>query len=242
VVLVELAGRHVVGSGFVLAVLALAFGIVSGGGTFRATVVPLATAARQCQSRRTGQAGQCAVLNKVATRGVGAFRVSFGFVLRFVVHGFSSAEAGDVGSVGDGRRLSGFRRVRRGNQRDRRGQRPRGAFALLALLYHRWALVVVDAGDLAIQAVVAFVEVDAAIRMDRLDLALVGADLAGAAALGASAQPFEQSPASGHGQSGTQRADIAAIELVVERGYADQQHRVEHVAPRAREVQGERGL
>src|SRR6185312_2023101 len=43
VVLVELAGRYVVGSGFVLAVLALAFAIVSGGGTFRATVVPLAT-------------------------------------------------------------------------------------------------------------------------------------------------------------------------------------------------------
>ena len=68
-------------------VLAAAFAVMS----FAADRT-LGAAARQCQSADAGQTHQRAGLDEVAARGVGAFRVSFGFVLRFVVHGFSSAE------------------------------------------------------------------------------------------------------------------------------------------------------
>src|SRR5690554_7431587 len=78
--------------------------------------------------------------------------------------------------------------------------------------------------------------------MDRLDMALVGADLAGLAALLVATQPVEQADAGGNRQAGPQRADVAAVELVVEGADHQQQHRIEDEAPLALELEQHGGL
>src|SRR5690606_31240100 len=70
--------------------------------------------------------------------------------------------------------------------------------ALLALVDQRRTLVLVVVGHLAIEAVVALVVVDVSIRMDRLDLALHRAQLAGAATFLATLEPVEQAELAGH--------------------------------------------
>ena len=62
---------------------------------------------------------------------------------------------------------------------------------LLAFFYQRRAALVVPIGDLALQAVMAFVVDDLTRGLDRGDLALVTAGLAGRAALIATAQPVK---------------------------------------------------
>src|SRR5690554_3622860 len=88
--------------------------------------------------------------------------------------------------------------------------------ALFALHHHGRTLAVVVVGDLAVQAVVAFVGIDVSLGMNRLDMTLVGTDLAGLAALFMPTQPVEQTNPRRKRQTGTQRAHIAAVEFVVE--------------------------
>ena len=65
--------------------------------------------------------------------------------------------------------------------------------------------------ELAGQAVDAFVGVDPAVGVDRLDRAGLGADLAGLAALPAALQPFEHADPRRQGERGAERAEVAAV-------------------------------
>ena len=67
----------------------------------------------------------------------------------------------------------------------------RPVFPLLALLNQRWTFLVIPIGYLALQAVVAFVVDDLACGFYCGNLALVGAGLAGLAALTSAAQPVK---------------------------------------------------
>ena len=58
-------------------------------------------------------------------------------------------------------------------------------------------------GDLAVETVVAFVGVDRAVGFNRLDLAFVGTDAAGLAALFAPVEPVEDSKLGRDHQRGT---------------------------------------
>src|SRR5690606_6225210 len=105
---------------------------------------------------------------------------------------------------------SGFSHLYSGNQLGVRSGLPA---ALLALVDQRRTLVVVVVGHLAIEAVVALVVVDVTIRVDRLDLAFHGAQLAGVATLLATLEPVEQAELAGHRQGRAERADVAAVDL-----------------------------
>src|SRR5690606_32672664 len=134
---------------------------------------------------------------------------------------------------------SGFSHLYSGNQLGVRSGLPA---ALLALVDQRRTLVLVVVGHLAVEAVVALVAVDVAVRMDRLDLAFHGAQLAGVATLLAPLEPVEQTELAGHRQGRAQRADVAAVDLAGEEVDDQQDHRVEHEPPLAVELQGDGGL
>src|SRR5690606_7226339 len=135
--------------------------------------------------------------------------------------------------------VSGFSHLYSGNQLGVRSGLPA---ALLALVDQRRTLVLVVVGHLAVEAVVALVAVDVAVRMDRLDLAFHGAQLAGVATLLAPLEPVEQTELAGHRQGRAQRADVAAVDLAGEDVDNQQDHRVEHEPPLAVELQGDGGL
>src|SRR5690606_2881266 len=71
--------------------------------------------------------------------------------------------------------------------------------ALLVLQHQRRTLVLIVVGHLAIEAVMALVGIDAPVRMDGLDLALVGANLTGLTAFLAALEPVEQAQLGGNG-------------------------------------------
>ena len=123
------------------------------------------------------------------------------------------------------------------------GDGARRLLAFLAQLDERHALAVVVVGDLAVEAVVALVGIDLAGGADRAHLALVGAGLAGAAALLAAAQPPVEYPkAPRERQRRAQRAEVLAEELAVEGGDRQQPAGVEYERPLAIEAQRECGL
>ena len=88
----------------------------------------------------------------------------------------------------------------------------------------------------------ALVVVDVPIRVDRLDLAFHGAQLAGAATFLATLEPVEQAELAGHRQGRAERADVAAVDLAGEQVHHQQHHHVEHEPPLAVELQGDGGL
>src|SRR5690606_18538860 len=112
----------------------------------------------------------------------------------------------------------------------------------LVFQYQRGTLVFTVVSHLAVQAVMAFVVVDMPIRMDGLDLAFLGTQLAGVATFLAALEPVEQPYAAGDRQRGAQRADIAAEHLAGEDVDHQQNHRVQHEPPLAIELQGDGGL
>src|SRR5690554_2328483 len=114
--------------------------------------------------------------------------------------------------------------------------------ALLALHHHGRTLAIIMIGDLAVQTVVALVGVDMPLGMNRLDVALVGTNLAGLAALLVPTQPVEQANAGRNRQTSTQRADVAAIEFVIKSADHQQQHRIEDKAPFTLELEQYRRL
>src|SRR5690554_7129109 len=88
----------------------------------------------------------------------------------------------------------------------------------------------------------ALVVVDMPIRVDGLNLAFLGAQLAGVAALLAALEPVEQAHPAGHRQRRTERAHVAAEHLAGENVDHQQDHRVEHEPPLAVELEHDGGL
>ena len=80
---------------------------------------------------------------------------------------------------------------------------------------------------------------DFARGLDSGDLALVGAGLAGLAALAPSAQPVEDTEAGDKAQARPQRADVFAVKLAVDGRDGQQRHRVNHENRFAHEAQDE---
>ena len=74
--------------------------------------------------------------------------------------------------------------------------------------------VVIPVNDLAVHAVEAFVGIDLAQRMDGLDHAVLGAELALVAALLPAFQPVEHVSAAGDRERGAKDAEVAAIETL----------------------------
>src|SRR5690606_9370720 len=93
-----------------------------------------------------------------------------------------------------------------------------------------------------VRAVIAFVVVDMPIRMDGLDVAFLGTQLAGVATFLAALEPVEQPYAAGDRQRGAQRTDVAAEHLAGEDVDHQQDHRVQHEPPLPIEFQGDGGL
>src|SRR5690554_6433316 len=111
-----------------------------------------------------------------------------------------------------------------------------------ALNNQRRALVVIEIGHLAIQAVVALHVVDGAIRVDRLYFTLVVTQPARVTALLAALEPVEHTQLGGQRQRGTQRAQIAAVHLAGEDIHHQQQHGVGYKRPATVEMQGDSGF
>src|SRR5690606_31714723 len=143
-----------------------------------------------------------------------------------------------VGSLG--RRWSGFYYLHYRNQLLIR--RFLATCLALVLQDQRRTLVLVVVGHLAIEAVMALVVVDMPIRVDGLNLAFLGAQLAGVAALLAALEPVEQAHPAGHRQRRTERAHVAAEHLAGENVDHQQDHRVEHEPPLAVELEHDGGL
>src|SRR5690554_4321661 len=96
--------------------------------------------------------------------------------------------------------------------------------------------------ELAIEAVDALVDVDPAIRVDRLHRADVGAALAGIAAVAVTLEPVEHADAGGDAEGGPERTHVAAEEPLDEKPDHQQPDRERHEGPRADELQDDRGL
>src|SRR5690606_24997342 len=143
-----------------------------------------------------------------------------------------------VGTLGG--RWSGFYYVLSRNQL--RIRRFLASCLALVLQDQRRTLVLVVVGHLAIEAVMALVVVDMAVRVDGLDLAFLGAQLAGVAAFLAALEPVEQAHPAGHRQGGAQRAEVTAEHLAGEDIDHQQDHRVEHEPPLAVELEHDGGL
>ena len=88
----------------------------------------------------------------------------------------------------------------------------------------------------------AFVGIDCARLVDRLDLAFLGAGLTGSAAFAAPAQPVHHAQSRRHAQGRAERADILAVELAVEHRDHHQTEGVGHERQLAIEAQGDGGL
>src|SRR5690606_7924008 len=105
---------------------------------------------------------------------------------------------------------------------------------------HTLVLIVED--DDSLQALNAFVIVDATIPPYGADLTVIPTMLARLAAGIDALEPGEQPQATEHCQPGAQRADVAAIELVHEQPKPEQRQRIEHERPGAHEEQRDAGL
>src|SRR3546814_3587070 len=84
------------------------------------------------------------------------------------------------------------------------------------------------------QARDAFVRIDVALRVDRLDRALLEAAHAGIAAFSVALQPVEHPQAPGNRQRRAQRAQVAAEEAFDEQPGGDQRDGKQHEPPFAR--------
>ena len=88
----------------------------------------------------------------------------------------------------------------------------------------------------------ALVVVDVPIGMNGLDLAFLGAQLAGVATLLAALEPVEQPDPAGYREGRAKRADVAAEHLAGEDVHHQQDHRVQHEPPLTVELEGDGSL
>ena len=96
--------------------------------------------------------------------------------------------------------------------------------------------------NLTVQAVHAFIGVDLAGRVDRIDRAFVGAGVAGRAAHLIALEPVEHADAGRDRESGTQGAEVAAIEAFDEKADDDQGEREDDKGPVAYELENDGGF
>ena len=97
-------------------------------------------------------------------------------------------------------------------------------------------VVVID--DLAVQAIDAFVLVDIAVRMNRLDRAAMFAHVALDTALMTALEPVEHLVLGRDCQGRTKGAQVAAKEAVDEQAGPEKDHRIKHKRPSPSELEG----
>src|SRR5215471_11922984 len=104
------------------------------------------------------------------------------------------------------------------------------------------ANLVVEIVGLAFEAVDALVRIDLSQRMNGLDGATPGANMAFRATFTIALEPFEHPHARGNGERGAEWAEVAAIEPFDEQSGEQEECRIDHKWPLAGELHRDRGL